>query len=328
MAQQTRRPPATVQTTSPELVASVMEGNRWLHNPPDPGDVAAWFKNNAPVHDDLDPSHYVNGVTLIPAEEKIKRTILDGNGNPQIQESKRMTFTPYIKVETRVAYFWDWCRKLGYIGEIEAAPIKRTAQAGYFNENLPPGFFITYIGDGGPKNKRMLCCSMQVRVYEPNLRSGGKGRLVMAPPGATKAVDMFTYEKPDPLAVMKAETGAVGRALGMGGFLVLPGSGVATAEDVQEAMAGTSTGAGDAGVPAEETAAAADPLDSTVSSDQRARMNDLRQQIEAHPVEADKLDEWCSQRGIDINNVEDSQLRSVIRQMEARVRAIPLGQDK
>src|SRR5204863_2609716 len=43
----------------------------------------------------------------------------------------------------------------------------------------------------------------------------------------------------DDNALMKAETGAVGRALGMAGILVV-GTGVATAEDMQEAAAGPS----------------------------------------------------------------------------------------
>jgi hypothetical protein len=52
---------------------------------------------------------------------------------------------------------------------------------------------------------------------------------------ATKVVPVVAWEKVDPFAIMKAETGAVGRALGMAGMLVIPGSGIATAEDVQEA---------------------------------------------------------------------------------------------
>src|SRR4029077_10849538 len=173
-------------------------------------------------------------------------------------DSKRRVYTPYAKVETRVAYFWDLMSTDGFkdvVGMIEPVPMQRLNDAGYVNYNLPPGFFRIPIGLGG-SIVSYIGCSMKVSMWDKGsimwvaaeeIVRGPDGNELRRPfhelqgtpvrvfPSATKMVPVLSRsDEEDPFAVMKAETGAVGRALGMAGMLVIPGSGVATADDMLE----------------------------------------------------------------------------------------------
>jgi hypothetical protein len=90
------------------------EGSRWINERPTSQEVAEWFRS-VPLHDGMDHEKYVGGITLIQGVEKADEIVgYDGDGRPVIVEDVRnVTFTPYMKVETRVAYFHDYVDRLG-----------------------------------------------------------------------------------------------------------------------------------------------------------------------------------------------------------------------
>lgn len=233
------------------------EGSRWYNERPDPKALAKWFDENVGIHEGLESKDYVQGITLIPATEKPKEVIgFDDDGNPMISQIEHMVYVPYAKVETRVKYFHDLMGIKGddWLGIIE--PVSPPDA----DKRLPPGFFTYLIPTTEGKGVRYVCCTMKVTVFkrdtvkfveQVNRRTGEitmirEGETIIDAPPATKMVPVTMSgwgsnrgERTivaDDSAMMKAETGAVGRALGMAGMLVIAGSGVATAEDMNEAL--------------------------------------------------------------------------------------------
>jgi hypothetical protein len=224
------------------------EGSRWINERPTGADVASWFKDNVELHDEgLDHEHYVQGLTLIPQTFKEKEVVGWDGDKPIIDERENIAYIPYAKVETRVKYFWDYMALMQseWMGIIEAvAPVEQV-------KSLPPGFGYVTVRTADNKSVVYFTYSAQVTVYKRdtvemrdivNRRTGEvtrvrEGEIVMRSAAGTKQVPSLGRFGADPNALMKAETGAVGRALGMLGMLVVPGSGVATAEDMQEALA-------------------------------------------------------------------------------------------
>src|ERR1035437_2420417 len=216
---------------------SVREGSRWLENPPSAEELYEWVKANVKLpHPDLSHDDYLSGIVVIPNTEKIKRTV-DG----EIVEQERLSFSPYPQVDTRIRCFWDWMAVAGFLGKIKPIPSPSpTAQS----KQLPPEVFSMTIAGAGDKSYTWLGATYQVEVIEPD---GHGGRSVIEPPPGTKTVPLHGRFGPDVNAPMKAQTGAIGRALGFAGVLILPGSGVASAEDMQEL---TQTGPTEPGAPA------------------------------------------------------------------------------
>jgi hypothetical protein len=222
------------------------EGSRWYNVPPSGKELGDWFEANVPLHEGLVAVHYLPGVTLIPATEKAK-TVTGWNGNtPVIQQVENLVYVPYAKVETRVKYFNDLMalKQDEWLGVIE--PVEGEHQS----KRLPKGFFsfpvqtnngvVTYV-----------CCTMKVTVFKRdtvkykefrNVETGKmeqlrQGETIIDSAPATKMIGTLGRYGADDFSLMKAETGAIGRALGMAGMLVIPGTGIATAEDMQEAVA-------------------------------------------------------------------------------------------
>lgn len=288
------------------------EGSRWIDRRPAGKEVADWFINNAPMHPGMDPARYVTGVVLIPAKEKVRVPRTDGGGNTTFPEIEQMVYVPYVKVETRVAYFWDYVRTLGdhAVGEIAAVDVPRVDREGYFNLHLPPGFFRMPVQDQAGQFVHYMGCSMQVRIYTRDEAGQYTGTL-MDPAQGTKAVPLLTRWGPDDNAIMKAETGAVGRALGMAGMLVLPGSGVATAEDMQEMLAAQSNPS--AGVP--PTPPAVPTKDKLL-----AEIAERSVQLQAdNPGGFEEFTAWAQEKGVDLNNLQEHQLRGVLRAIERKL---------
>lgn len=274
------------------------EGSRWINKRPRGKEVADWFINNAPMHPGMDPARYVTGVVLIPAKEKLL-----GGGEQHV-------YVPYVKVETRVAYFWDYVATLEECtGAIEPADVPRVAEQGVYNMNLPPGFFRMPVQDQQGKFVHFLCCSQRVRITK---RTPEGGDTIMAPATGTKMVSLLSRFGVDENAIMKAETGAVGRALGMAGMLVLPGSGVATAEDMQEMLASQGSVGVDAQLPP-----AAQPDDEV-----RQRIATLSEQLQAdHPGRFEEVLAWAREKKIDTGDIKPHQLRGVLRALERQLDA-------
>lgn len=308
------------------------EGSRWYNAPPTGPELSKWFEDNVELHEGLEAKPYIPGVTMIPATEKAKTVTGWQGATPIIQQVENLVFVPYAKVETRVKYFHDLMAKKesDWLGVIE--PVVGDFQS----KRLPPGFFVFPVAtEKGTVN--YVCCSMKVTVFErgdlawreiKNMRTGETervrvGKTIIDAAPATKMIPTLGRWGADDFSLMKAETGAVGRALGMAGMLVIPGTGIATAEDMQEAsaMEGRTTPS----LPEDGEQAEAPPVkDAEAASAEE--LTDLRQQAalllntikaEFPPLFAEFID-WAKERKIgEIGKVEDARiLRGVISKAE------------
>lgn len=245
-------------------------GSRWLHLHPSEEQVRDWFSSQR-LHTGMTHDPYLGGIVVIGATEKVKATRLRADGATFVQEVEQAVFVPYVKVDTRIAYFRDYVRVLNsvvveseeleelmprefgaYYGVIRPVPqIRITDEASpYYNGNLPDGFSIYPVRANENNVSRFLVATFEVVIY----KRGAEGKpdtMVLRGQGSKQTAQKRQY--PDDNAIMKAETGAIGRALGVAGMLVV-GTGVATAEDVQEAIStpsGASTGASAAQLPSD-----------------------------------------------------------------------------
>lgn len=322
------RQPAQPQMTVAE---AVREGNRWINGRPSGDDFAKWFKDNVKLHDELTDlaEKYLTGVVLISGKEKHRVAKQAQNGAIVIVEEERLVHTPYAKVETRVAYFWDLMSKHEeWTGVIEPGPL-----VGGGVDGLPPGFFRMQTTKPDGKVVNFVCSTMKVRILrsdsvkfiDEKVGSPRKGiekasRVEGVPvaefPAATKmipTVDRWGNE--DPFALMKAETGAVGRALGMAGMLVIPGSGVATAEDMWEAQSHEPSAGLD---PATEAAAqeAGDSAPQAEPADIRQEIAAMIERLESEKPEAlAEIREWAKERRLNLNELTEPALRGVHRKL-------------
>jgi hypothetical protein len=312
------------------------EGNRWFNERPDGDAVAKWFETALEMPEGLKHEHYVAGVTLIPGKEKSNEPRGFGeNGFPLFTEVTNLVFTPYVKVETRVQFFHDLMEKhrdewLGVIEPVEPAKPSAT---------LPPGFSRISVANGD-RATNFITCTMKVTVFKRstvewkeivNQRTGEKvrvrvGETIIDPAPATKMVPTLSYGNADVHLLEKAETGAVGRALGMAGMLVVPGTGVATAEDMREVVdnEGVSPEGREERPPREGGAgldAAAEPTHAELVTMAEAAITKLK-----------GLDEpaftlflaWCKESGYSgkVSEMKDPDLKVVIRKAEREVEAL------
>lgn len=303
------------------------EGSRWYNEPPSGPELAKWFEENVPIDIELAHKDYLPGVTLIPQTEKAKVvTGYNSEGQPLIAKRENLIFTPYAKVETRVKYFHDLMliKEDDWLGVIEPVVPDEA------DPRLPPGFFSYFIPTGENVGQRYICCSMKVTVFERgsvewkrmtiDKRTGEEkyirvGKTIIDAPPATKMIP--TTKKgwqdkieADPFAMMKAETGAVGRALGLAGMLVIPGTGVATAEDMAEAEAMGSTPSLPDSEPVASVAPPSDPVSVTPEAIEVLRkdaidaINKLKSEA---PSAFKRFQEWAQTRGVaKVVDVEDA----------------------
>jgi hypothetical protein len=235
-----------------DQLESVRAGSRWLYAEPTSDQVKEWFEHQ-PLHSDMPHSPYLGGIVLIAQEEKVKVTRKNASDQMFIEEEERATFTPYVKVDTRIAYFWDYVDVLNeqdgpdsYFGLIEPVPQTQISDpnSAFFNAYLPEGFGWYAVKQGNDSIRRFIVATFECAIYERQSyvdRLNGKPAVPILKGRGTKQVQANYKGRDawaDDSALMKAETGAIGRALGVAGILVV-GTGVATAEDVQEAVSTT-----------------------------------------------------------------------------------------
>lgn len=315
------------------------EGNRWVNQQPSGKDISDWFQTAVPIADGLDAAHYVAGVTLIPNEAAEKAVVgWDDGNNPIIRKVSDLIFTPYMRVETRVKYFHDLMLATKAHGFIE--PV--AAEKG--DGRLPAGFFRMAVATGANAEVRFIGCTMRVVVYAPesleyvetlaDKRSGErkivrKGKIVVEAQG-TKIVPALSYDKADNNSIMKAETGAVGRALGMAGVLVIPGTGIATAEDMQELatlppdVAAASAGAVLPEEGAEELVVTAPGGDNDEKLREEATA--LIEALGNFPEAQKEFKAWCVERGFQrLSEVTSPALRGLVRRAESMLHEAEQG---
>jgi hypothetical protein len=185
-------------------------------------EIAKWFAGFK-LHEGLDHAQYVGGIVAIENRDR-----------------GQSLWMLYINATARIAYFWDWIDKNGYVADINVT-----------------GPFEMEIELPDEKKSRQFYMAAEITVVKPEENDG---QTIVRRVSGRKQVDKVVFRRgyngqpgrilPDSNALMKAETGAIARALGTIGMLALPGSGLATAEDMVEFL----------GVPepsAEQTQAAA-----------------------------------------------------------------------
>ena len=340
--------PAPAQQQQTKVAEGFREGSRWINKRPDGEEVAAWFKENVRIHQGLDPAQYVSGITLIGGQEKLKEAREAANGTVQFVDVQRYAWTPYAKVETRVAYFWDlMALDDDIIGAIEPVEQQRLDASGVYNLNLPAGMYRLPIATGVNEFVHYVGATMQVKVYKAGTLEwahrvrkiydqqivDGTPRSVQVdevieeylrgipvaiyPPATKQIATLGRNEEEDPFALMKAETGAVGRALGMAGMLVIPGSGIATAEDMHEAQAGAGGSAikGPAEPPPVTPEPAATPEEVEKATD--VRIQEKIAQLQSTSQEGyDRLVAWAAEKKIDLDKPRGTQLRGLELQVD------------
>ena len=298
----------------------LQEGARWRYHRPSSSAVAEWFATQ-PLDEGMDHTHYVGGVVLIPANEKVTYTRPDGG---QVQRYEQ-TFTPYVQIGTRVGYFRRLAEHRGLIPVIEPAPVPRSKdpRSPYFNSNMEEGLWWHLVAGSDGNAVRYLCATAQVGLYDKQSYLA----LINKQPALPVISGRGTKQVgggPDVNMIARAQTGAVGRALGVAGILVI-GTGIATAEDMQEfaGYGGTSAAPSLPAVPSEIAAGEPPPVDPSAQFDQlKSRALALQTQLqEQSPEQWSAFLSWWQERakaegwsGIDA--VPYEALKGVVSRME------------
>src|SRR3954452_8728465 len=156
----------------PQVVAAQRDGSRWLYSAPPQDDVVTWFGEQH-LHDGMPHDPYLGGIVLIPATEKVRETRRMPNGKLTPFGLERIVYPPYVKVDTRIAYFWDYVRHLNSeghecVGVIEPVEqnVIRDEKSPYFNANLPKGFSTYVVRNQNDSVARYIVCTMRVAIYE------------------------------------------------------------------------------------------------------------------------------------------------------------------
>lgn len=300
------------------------EGNRWVNQRPNGEEVAAWFEAAVKLHDGMEHDDFVSGVTLIQETAKSDEIVgFADDGRPNIiPDVTNVFFTPYPKVETRIDYFNRWMHnhRDEWIGVIE--PVAAPDPSG-----MTVGFNAMKVALPDGKTASLVCYTAQVRVVKRDghemirdtdpdgvERLHLRGEIILEGAPGTKSVPLVDrFGKVDPHAVAKAQTGGVGRALGMAGVLVIPGAGVATAEDMQEAQSQGQV----PGVPAAAPEAGAPPsADPDVMM--RARAVALIGQLSSdYPEDLKVFQAWSRERGFkSLAEIGGVPLKGIVKKLE------------
>jgi hypothetical protein len=207
----------------------VQEGARWRWHRPTSDQVAAWWATQ-PLDEGMEHEHYIGGVVLIPQSEKVRYTRPDGGSAERYEQ----VYVPYVQIGTRIGYARRLAEHRSLIYHASPADVPRSNRpdSPYFNGNLPDGLWWHIVAAENGNPLRYLCATTDVGLYDQQSYMAKLRRepaMPMIGGQGTKQVG----GGPDPNQIAKAHTGAIGRALGVAGILVI-GTGVATAEDMQE----------------------------------------------------------------------------------------------
>jgi len=162
---------------------------------PTPEEISQWFLRHG-LHEGLNHENYVSGVVAI---------------------EERGQYKPFITGAARVQYFWDWVSSNGYSAVVSTSSPKERSFS--WDED---------------KSATALWVEAHIIVREGQ---GDSVNVVRSAKGHKQVAQQRKFGNrivPDMDSLMKAETGAVARALGILGMLTFPGSGIATADDMVE----------------------------------------------------------------------------------------------
>lgn len=300
-------------------------GNRWINYRPTPEEVADWFQT-VRLHEGMEHEDWLSGITLIEATEKHDHILgFAQDGRPQIaKDVQSLHLIPYPKVDARVAYFNrlmeinrnDWS---GFILPVAAADSK----------GMAVGFYAMRVALPDGKTVSAVCYTARVVViagvveWLPEVDPDGvtrrypHGDVVLAGAHGTKSVPLVDrWGGFDANAVMKAQTGGVGRALGYAGMLAIPGTGVATAEDMREALDQGSIPGSPAAAPAgaEERPVEVGSSDLALRGEAVAIMALLK---ERHPEALAEFQAWARERKFrKLSEIQGPALKGLVRKLQ------------
>jgi hypothetical protein len=310
---------------APQPGEGYREGSRWINERPTGEELAAWFTENVTLHEGLEHEKYVSGIVVIEQKEKVREMIdrADGQGKSML-ERERLTYTPYPTASARLVYWRDYLalhEDDEWRGDIEPDPTVLRAPG----SQLPAGFFRYTVKEESGKDTAFVGCSMRAVIRGPDIRAGVAGREVMVAPAGSKVVKVLGRYGADENALMKAQTGAMGRALGFAGMLVLPGTGIATAEDVRESIVAESSpaaaGPETAQLPTESAGQAeAEPVGA--GTDPSAEALELISTLQAdYPAEHEKWVAWAKETNTNVQELSGTKLRGIVRRLRKHVEA-------
>lgn len=295
------------------------EGNRWINRRPSSEELYDWFFDAVKLHDGMTHRDWIGGVVLIQQTEEVDEFVgHSSDGRPQIINGvQHIFYTPYPRVETRVEYFNRYIASndelTGFILPVPAADPK----------GLPVGYTAIQVAEADGRAATLVLYSARVLVLKTRglewikqtdpdgvKRLYPHGDIVTYGPMGTKSVPMLDrWSGADPHAIARAQTGAIGRALGMAGFLVFPGSGVASAEDMQEVP-----GAGSSSPTLEPEQAEAPKTEDEIRAQVATLIAGFQ---EDSPERLASFQEWAKGRGLGrLEDVSGVALKGVLRKLE------------
>ena len=179
------------------------------------------------------PVDYIDFVQPLPARKKIKVPVLDQNGEPRMNRGQPVTadqhidvWTLYIGVAGRIAMLNEAADLNGW--RVDLSPDPGQGSIGGFIESTPLEDLAAE-GKSGRVVYREACSVWKVMDDGTELCLGSKTGTAWVPArGGTQAAGTNPFEK--------VETSARGRAIAAWGIGILPGSGVASLEEMRGAQ--------------------------------------------------------------------------------------------
>lgn len=251
-------PAQAPEDVAPEPLDGGVLPSQWefLNRTPTREEVQALIETLPPVWG-VDVAAYGEYMQALPQNKKVKRPHPDPTKNVTIVDSLP-AYTLYMSVGGRQQMLREAQEKNGWRVDYRPEPVTPTGVPGYlsFKDRLVYRVYVdVYLlfETRGPGDRDLL--------PEPVLLGTRSGTAWVPESGGSNAAATNPYEK--------VETSALGRAIGAWGFGVLPGSGIATVEEMA-AIAGNrahmEASGGNGGKPQGERQSREELIESTLST--------------------------------------------------------------
>ncbi|AMM44229.1 hypothetical protein BJD78_gp59 [Arthrobacter phage KellEzio] len=203
--------PTVVQATAQEVADSGQHINQWEFsiNPPTREQVLELLTNHRDVWG-LKYSQYSDYVQALPQNKKISRRV-DGRKEDIYYEN----WTLYVSVGGRIAMLSELTEVRGWTSNFVPEPVTPTGVPGFIS-----------LGHEGEDGRIIYREYLEILDEEGKLVGRKPGMAWVPYKGGQQAAGSNPYEK--------VETSARGRSLGAWGIGVIPGSGIATVEEIAQ----------------------------------------------------------------------------------------------
>jgi hypothetical protein len=202
---------APVQATAQEVIDSGQHINQWEFsiNPPTREQVMELLSSHRDVWG-LKYAEYSDYVQALPQNKKISRRV-DGRKEDIYYEN----WTLYVSVGGRLAMLSELTEVRGWTSSFVPEPVTPTGVPGFIS-----------LGDQGEGGRIIYREYLEIHDEEGRLVGRKPGMAWVPYTGGQQAAGSNPYEK--------VETSARGRSLGAWGIGVIPGSGIATVEEIAQ----------------------------------------------------------------------------------------------